>query len=168
MTKLPERFLKRMEERLPADEREAFFAVYEKKPVKGLRVNTLKISPERYEKISPFALKKTAWAEEAFVVDAEKVGAHPHHFAGLFYSQEPSATAVAPALKVKAGEKVLDLCSAPKNHLFYCRSKQLTLQHSLHAANRTKTATMETAAKLISYPTLAKENCPIRNGSLRS
>lgn len=113
MRNLPKDFQDRMNERLPAEEREAFFAAYEEPPVKGVRVNTLKISPEEYLKISPFPLEQTTWAKDGFYTNAEKLGAHPHHFAGLLYSQEPSAMSVAPKLEAKEGEFILDLCSAP-------------------------------------------------------
>lgn len=110
---LPEKFIERMRKTLPEDEREAFFAVYDQPPVKGLRVNRLKIGGEDYRKISPFSLQETPWAKDCFYTDAEKVGGHPHHFAGLIYSQEPTACAAVPRLEIRKGERVLDLCSAP-------------------------------------------------------
>ena len=42
-----------------------------------------------------------------------KPGRHPYHHAGVFYSQEPSASSAAPLLGVKPGMRVLDLCAAP-------------------------------------------------------
>ena len=113
MVNLPQAFIERMKETLPEQEREAFFAVYGLPPVKGVRVNALKISGEDYEKMSPFSLKRVPWAENCYYTAGEKVGAHPHHFAGLLYSQEPTATSAVPKLEIKKGEKVLDLCSAP-------------------------------------------------------
>lgn len=112
--KLPERFVERMKKQLPESEWEAFFAVYgDAAPYKGLRVNSLKISAEEFEKISPFALRPVEWEKNGFYVREEKTGAHPYHFAGLYYSQEPSAMCAAPLLKVRPGERVLDLCAAP-------------------------------------------------------
>ena len=113
MVNLPQAFIERMKETLPEQEREAFFAVYGLPPVKGVRVNALKISGEDYEKMSPFSLKRVPWAENCYYTAGEKVGAHPHHFAGLLYSQEPTATSAVPKLEIKKGDKVLDLCSAP-------------------------------------------------------
>ena len=110
---LPEKFIERMKKQLPEHEWEAFFASYETPPKKGLRVNPLKISTPEFEKITPFALEKISWEENGFLVNAEKLGAHPYHFAGAYYSQEPSAMCAAPLLDVQAGETVLDLCSAP-------------------------------------------------------
>ena len=51
---LPEKFRERMKNLLPENEREDFFAVYEKEGFeKGLLINTLKITAEEFEKITP-------------------------------------------------------------------------------------------------------------------
>lgn len=113
MTALPEKFIQAMKKQLPEDEWEAFFAVYGRPSHKGLRVNALKISAREFEKLSPFALLPVPWEKNGYYTEAEKIGAHPYHFAGLYYSQEPSAMCAAPMLDAKKGERVLDLCSAP-------------------------------------------------------
>ena len=113
MQRLPEKFIENMKKQLPQTEWEAFFAVYSKKPHKGIRVNALKCPSEVFEKITPFPLTPVPWAENRYKVEAEKTGAHPYHFAGLYYSQEPSAMCAAPLLEAKSGERVLDLCAAP-------------------------------------------------------
>jgi NOL1/NOP2/sun family putative RNA methylase len=113
-SELPAAFLARMREQLHTEEAyEAFLRTYEREPFKGLRVNTLKITKDEFEKISPFSLRPVPWEENGFYVTEEKIGRHPYHFAGLYYSQEPSAMSVAPLLGVQAGERVLDLCAAP-------------------------------------------------------
>ena len=99
-----------MKKQLPKNEWEAFFAVYENKPFKGVRLNPLKGG--RYA-LSGVLGEQIPWEENGFYTHLEKLGTSPFHFAGLFYSQEPSAMSAAPLLKVQAGEKVLDLCSAP-------------------------------------------------------
>ena len=109
---LPKGFVERMKKQLPEDEREAFFAALEGVAYKGVRVNTLKISPQEFAARFPVG-EGVAWEENGFYSTQEKVGGHPYHFAGLFYSQEPSAMCAAPLLEVKPGERVLDLCSAP-------------------------------------------------------
>lgn len=103
-----------MKEQLNGEgEFDAFLRSYDRQTRKGLRVNTLKISRDDFLKISPFLLRPTAWEENGFYVAEEKAGRHPYHFAGLFYSQEPSAMSVVPKLNVCEGERVLDLCAAP-------------------------------------------------------
>lgn len=112
MSKLPTAFIERMKKQLPQAEWEAFFAVYEKMPYKGVRANTLKVAPEALKTLFPVGAP-VAWEKNGFYYDGEKVGAHPYFAAGLFYSQEPSAMCAAPMLGVQPGERVLDLCSAP-------------------------------------------------------
>lgn len=99
-----------MKKQLLKSEWEAFFAVYENKPYKGVRLNPLKGG--RYA-LNDVLDEQIPWEENGFYTRLEKLGANPFHFAGLFYSQEPSAMSAAPLLSVQAGERVLDLCSAP-------------------------------------------------------
>ncbi len=113
MPNLPEKFIVNMKKQLPENEWEAFFAVYEKKPFKGVRLNPLKGGRYALKSLLPFLGEPVPWEENGFYTQAEKLGASPFHFAGLFYSQEPSAMSAAPLLEVQAGERVLDLCSAP-------------------------------------------------------
>ena len=104
-------YLARMKKTLPDyAEYEACLAL---PPYRGVRVNTLKISAEEFQKISPFALEPVAWAQSGFSISEEKPGRTPYHDAGLFYVQEPSAMCAAPLLDARPGERVLDLCSAP-------------------------------------------------------
>ena len=112
MIQLPKAFIERMQKQLPQNEWEAFFAVYaQEKAFKGVRMNRLK--GEDIRPILPFVGEKIPWADEGYYTSAVGLGASPFHHAGLFYSQEPSAMCAVPHLQVQAGEKVLDLCSAP-------------------------------------------------------
>ena len=113
MTNLPEQFIQNMKKQLPENEWEAFFAVYEKTPFKGLRLNPLKGGRDALKPLLPFLGERVAWEENGFYATEEKVGNSPFHAAGVFYSQEPSAMCAAPLLDVQPGERVLDLCSAP-------------------------------------------------------
>ncbi|MDE7087139.1 MAG: RsmB/NOP family class I SAM-dependent RNA methyltransferase, partial [Clostridia bacterium] len=113
MIELPEKFKQRMRGQL-GESYGDFIKSYERQQYKAIRVNTLKISPEEFKKISPFeSLTPVPWEPNGFYVDEEKAGKSILHAAGLYYVQEPSAMAAAPLLDVKEGERVLDLCSAP-------------------------------------------------------
>lgn len=113
MQRLPLQFIENMKKQLPENEWEAFFVCYEKKPYKGVRLNPLKGGRYALKPLLPFLGEQVKWEENGFYTEEEKLGGNPFHFAGVFYSQEPSAMRVAPLLDVKAGEKALDLCSAP-------------------------------------------------------
>ena len=113
MKNLPQEFIQSMQKQLPENEWEAFFAVYNEKPYKGVRINPLKGETSKIRALLPFIEERVNWEENGFYTQEEKLGASPFHSAGLFYSQEPSAMSASPLLEVKAGERVLDLCSAP-------------------------------------------------------
>lgn len=113
MIDLPADFKARMRSQLGACY-DDYISSYDRAPYKAIRVNTLKISPEEFKEISPFeSLTPVPWEPNGFYIDDEKAGKTVLHAAGLYYVQEPSAMSAAPLLQVKAGERVLDLCSAP-------------------------------------------------------
>ena len=113
MADLPQSFLNSMKEILGEDY-EAFLAGFDGQRQYGLRVNTLKMNLEEFERIAPFHLKKVPWISNGYFYEAEDVPAkHPFYSAGLYYLQEPSAMTPASRLKVQPGERVLDLCAAP-------------------------------------------------------
>ncbi|MEW9124180.1 MAG: RsmF rRNA methyltransferase first C-terminal domain-containing protein [Thermotaleaceae bacterium] len=113
MIKLPADFIKKMKA-LMGDEYDEFYQSYEEKKIPGLRINTLKIEIEDFQKISPFALERVPWCSEGFYYEEkDRPGKHPYHESGLYYIQEPSAMAVGTLIAPKPGEKILDLCAAP-------------------------------------------------------
>ncbi len=80
----------------------------------GLRVNTLKLSPQYFERAMPFLLTPIPWCPAGFTLPAEtRPGKHPYHAAGLYYLQDPAAMAVAEILAPQPAERVLDLSAAP-------------------------------------------------------
>ena len=113
MQRLPQAFIERMKKQLPESEWEAFFAVYGQNPFKGVRINPLKGERTEIAAVLPFLGENVPWEENGFYCTQEKIGGTVFHAAGLVYSQEPSAMCAAPLLNVQAGERVLDLCSAP-------------------------------------------------------
>ncbi|MGB8454400.1 MAG: RsmB/NOP family class I SAM-dependent RNA methyltransferase [Anaerocolumna sp.] len=110
---LPKLFENRMRELLQ-EEYEEYLTCFEQKYYSGLRVNTLKITPEEFEKICPYEIKRIPWIENGYYFNGKDQPArHPYYHAGLYYIQEPSAMTPADLLPVNAGDKVLDLCAAP-------------------------------------------------------
>ncbi|SFR96093.1 RsmF rRNA methyltransferase first C-terminal domain-containing protein [Anaeromicropila populeti] len=111
--KLPQSYLDRMNTLL-GEEFEDYLDSFSKPSYAGLRVNTLKITKEDFEKISPFALEPVPWIQNGFYYNKkEQPGKHPFYYGGLYYIQEPSAMTPASLLPVEPGDKVLDLCAAP-------------------------------------------------------
>jgi len=86
--------------------------------VKGLRVNTHKLSVGELEKSSPFALERIDYVAGGFIVSGEaQAGKHPYHHAGAYYMQDPGAMSAVAAVPDEFWDvdslKILDLCAAP-------------------------------------------------------
>lgn len=108
----PAAFVARMGELL-GSELDPFLAALADPPA-GLRVNTLRLSPERFRALSPFELAPLAYLVEGFLLAGDvRAGKHPYHAAGLYYLQDPAAMAVAALLDPQPGERILDLAAAP-------------------------------------------------------
>lgn len=106
-------FLDKMKKLLKEDY-DRFLLSYDEKPFKGIRVNTLKCTNERFLELFG-SLEKAEFSENGFYLDSDYkgIGNSPLHHAGAFYVQEPSAMIAGTILDVKPGDKVLDLCAAP-------------------------------------------------------
>ena len=111
-TRMNERYSERMRAQL-GDEFAAYAACLGGAPARGIRVNTLKLSPQEFCAAAPFPLEPVPWEPSGFYIEEEKPGKSPLHDAGLFMCREPSAMCAAPLLAAAPGERVLDLCSAP-------------------------------------------------------
>ena len=115
---LPIAFTERMK-RLLGAEYEAFDkALCTEDAVKGLRVNTNKVSADSFSAHAPFAIEPIPYVHGGFIVsDDAQVGKHPYHQAGAYYMQDPGAMATVAALPddvwERDGLKILDLCAAP-------------------------------------------------------
>ena len=110
---LPTEFLERMKLML-GDEYEKFIECYDEPALRGIRLNTLKCDIETLKKSIPFDIAPSPFSQLSYYVKADdKFGDLPAHHAGMFYSQEPSASSAVTVLNPQKGDKVLDLCAAP-------------------------------------------------------
>lgn len=96
-------------------EYEAYLSSMNDRRKYGLRVNTLKITVEEFERICPFEITKIPYVQNGYYYDGDEIqpSRHPYYFAGLYYLQDPSAMTPASRLPVDEGDTVLDLCAAP-------------------------------------------------------
>ncbi len=140
-------FLERMSHFL-GDEFPAFAEALTHDPMHGLRVNTLKLSADEFQKITPFPLgDKVAWCDSAFSLpptppmnekqEGKEPGKHPYHLAGLYYLQDPSAMSAAELLSPQPGERILDLAASPGGKTTHIAS--LMQGKGLLVANEIKT-----------------------------
>jgi 16S rRNA C967 or C1407 C5-methylase (RsmB/RsmF family)/NOL1/NOP2/fmu family ribosome biogenesis protein len=122
-------------------EADAFLAVYDRSAVAGLRVNPAKITLDELRRRTGWRLDPVPWCPGGAYLDAdhaERPGAHPYHAAGLYYLQEPSAMAVAEAMRVTPGQRVLDVAAAPggkSTHLAGLLDGRGVVGHGLLVAN---------------------------------
>ncbi len=110
---LPQDFLNRMKVQLGPEYPE-FLEGYEQPAYRGVRLNPLKCGENVLRASLPFGLTASPFSPWSFYADyQEGFGPLPAHHGGMFYAQEPSASAAVTALDPRPGERVLDLCAAP-------------------------------------------------------
>ena len=110
---LPIQYTEKMQ-RLLGEEYPEYLASFEESRYFGLRVNTLKLSMEDFQKKALFSLSPVPWCKEGFYyLEKERPSKHPYYHAGLYYLQEPSAMSPGVILPIMPGERVLDICAAP-------------------------------------------------------
>lgn len=122
MIKLPEKFEDRMK-KLLGDSFEDYRKALEMPAIRGLRVNTEKISVEKFLEICTFEYEKIPYVPNGFYFDYEKIGNHPFHHAGMIYIQEPGAMAPAECIDLDPNWTVLDMCASPGGKSTQLRNK---------------------------------------------
>ena len=103
-----------------ADERgfetaEAFLKASQDEPDIFVNANTLKISPEDFEKeLSGYLGERSRYADYCWKLKASgNIRKLPGYEEGHFYVQNPSAKAVSRMADIKPGDNILDACAAP-------------------------------------------------------
>lgn len=110
---LPERFRQEMQAIL-GEEYQEYLAVFDKPVNRGVRVNTLRWTPEECRRKLPCEVEPVPWIPNGFFYEEEtRLSKIPYYYGGLYYLQEPSAMVPASVLPVKPGDMILDLCAAP-------------------------------------------------------
>lgn len=95
------------------DEYDDYLACFDSPQIHSLRVNTSKISVDRFKEIFPYNLEQVPWCKDGFYFDDLSISKHPYYYAGLYYLQEASAMLPAEVLPIEEGDIVLDACAAP-------------------------------------------------------
>ena len=115
---MPTEYFERRERQLLGDRYDTLYTAPREEAARGVTVSALRTTPEQFAAKADLPLEVSPFCRQAFVVqngpEADfRPGRHPYYHAGVFYSQEPSASSAAPLLGVKPGMRVLDLCAAP-------------------------------------------------------
>lgn len=95
------------------DEYDDYLACFDNPQIHSLRVNTSKISVDRFKEIFPYNLEQVPWCKDGFYFDDLSISKHSYYYAGLYYLQEASAMLPAEVLPIEEGDIVLDACAAP-------------------------------------------------------
>ncbi|MDY3846242.1 MAG: hypothetical protein SOZ62_04985 [Eubacteriales bacterium] len=119
---LPTAFLDRMKNLL-GDLFPDFLAASEKKAVRGLRVNPLKMNCDTFERVVGFGCDKIPYVHGGYTFDFDGIGRSPLHHSGAIYVQEPAAMAVMESLDIGADFNVLDMCASPGGKSMQAASK---------------------------------------------
>ena len=84
------------------------YAPPEAEAARGVTVSALRMTPEAFAAGADFAVEPSPFCRAGFLVRQPdfRPGRHPWHHAGVFYSQEPSASSAAPLLGVQPGTRV--------------------------------------------------------------
>ena len=106
-----EQFLKRMKEYIP-EEIDDYLKSLDAPLRQSARMNPLKTDKEFLESRLQFLQEPSKFNRDAWIVSGH-YGLDPYHQTGLFYLQEPSASAVVEAMDIQPSDTVLDLCAAP-------------------------------------------------------
>ena len=112
---MPTEYFESRERALLGERYEELYTAPSETAARGVTVSALRTTPEAFAAKADFPVEPSPFCKAGFVVQdaAFKPGRHPYHHAGVFYSQEPSASSAAPLLGVRPGMRVLDLCAAP-------------------------------------------------------
>ena len=102
---MPTEYFEQRERALLGQRYEQLYAAPQQTAERGVTVSALRTTPEQFAQRADFPLEPSPFCKAAFVVHQPdfKPGRHPYHHAGVFYSQEPSASSAAPLLGVQPG-----------------------------------------------------------------
>ena len=94
---MPTEYFERRERALLGDRFDALYAAPQETAARGVTVSALRAAPEQFAEQADFPVEPSPFCKAGFVVQdpAFKPGRHPYHHAGVFYSQEPSASSAA-------------------------------------------------------------------------
>lgn len=123
MKQLPPEFTARMKQLLGEEDFARYEASFQEPAVRAFRVNTEKISLEKFESLNIFSTEKIPYVETGYYLNYDKVGNHPYHHAGMIYVQDPGAMATAECVDVKPDWWILDMCAAPGGKSSQLRNK---------------------------------------------
>ena len=121
---LPPEFVNTVDSLLKGDAPQFWQAMADRPLSIGLRINPKKAGINLLKQEISADFIPLPWEKNGYQVhQAEGLGKHPFHAAGMYYLQEPSAMVPVSILDPQPGERVLDLCAAPGGKTTQIESK---------------------------------------------
>ena len=159
---MPMEYFEQRERALLGDRFDVLYAAPQETAERGVTVSALRSSPEQFAAKADFPLEASPFCKAAFVVHQPddlkfRPGRHPYHHAGVFYSQEPSASSAAPLLGVQPGMRVLDMCAAPGGKTILLAGHNNTFFNDLQHAEAGATVTITTHYGVYTYEVTGTE-----------
>ena len=159
---MPMEYFEQRERALLGDRFDVLYAAPQETAERGVTVSALRSSPEQFAAKADFPLEASPFCKAAFVVHQPddlkfRPGRHPYHHAGVFYSQEPSASSAAPLLGVQPGMRVLDMCAAPGGKTILLAGHNNTFFNDLQHAEADATVTITTHYGVYTYEVTGTE-----------
>lgn len=110
--KLPDNYLMLMKEMFES-QYDDFLKIYDDKALKGLSINSKKISKDEFKKIINIK-EDVLWSKQGLYIDDDMaLSKNPLYHTGAYYIQEPSAMAAVNFMDIQKGMRVLDMCASP-------------------------------------------------------
>ena len=106
-------YFEQREKSLLGDRYETLYTPCRQRAERGITVNMRRASVQEVAGRMGALCEPSPFCPQGLVLLGEQVkpGRHPYYHAGVYYSQEPSASSAAALLEVQPGMRVLDLCA---------------------------------------------------------
>ena len=118
---MPQALCKRFTEIYGVERTERIFEIFNKAPMLTLRINTLKISRERYTRLLDergIEYKISENLKNAILLPPVSFSVLPGFEEGYFFIQDEASQTCVEALGAAAGERIIDCCSCPGSKSF--------------------------------------------------
>ena len=88
---MPKEFFEQRERTLLGERYETLYSAPSKTAARGVTVNLLRCTPEWFADHAGLSVSPSPFCSAGLLIEdpAVKLGRHPYHHAGAFYSQEP-------------------------------------------------------------------------------
>ena len=136
---------------------------YNKPPKMTLRVNTLKVSVDEYEKIlneSGIECERSTHAPDALMIGGMDFASIPYSDEGYFFVQDVASQICVEATGASEGERIIDTCSCPGSKSFGMAIKMKNMGEILSCdLHKSKLSLVSKGAERLSIDIISVREC---------